>query len=350
MDMNQMGGSQLRGAQALVSRLLLVALIGAAASAVPLATRVESELQTTAHRVIVTRERHFNYHTWRIEAAGGTWHFEIESAVANASPRHAEAGMASTGFHSAIDREGRDWIGNDCQPNPGGTSREWRGWPNFAGDGFGHPCRGGGGRSRWVSATGEPVAFGDRLEGEHLILESWSDNYRLRYHFFSSHAAIEVLEATAPHAFLFEGPVAGQMNVARQRYVLDDGVARPFAYNSQTGCGASCLGHLDADFRRNFPSPFFYFVDPEASQVLYIGATCQSAGGDEGWAQASNMVIFSFGRERDKHALSGTNAVSVFGFLGRALGHDSIRAFIKARFAAPFVRAGLQNAAAPARP
>ncbi len=153
-----------------------------------------------------------------------------------------------------------------------------------------------------------------------------------------------------PHAFLFEGQVAGQMNVARQRYVLDDGVARPFAYNSQTGCGARCLGHLDANFRRNFPSPFFYFVDPEASQVLYIGATAQSAGGDEGWAQASNMVIFSFGREMDKHALSGTNAVSVFGFLGRALGHDSIRAFIKARLAAPFVRAGLKNAVAPARP
>jgi hypothetical protein len=350
MDINPMVSSQARRAQAWVSRLLLVAMICGAASAAPPSTRVESGLQTAVQPVVVTRERHFNYLTWKIEAAGGIWHFEIESAVANASPRHGEAGLASTGFHSAIDREGRDWIGNDCQPNPGGTSREWRGWPNFAGDGFGHPCRGGGGRSRWVSATGEPISFDDRLEGEHLILESWSDNYRLRYHFFSSHAAIEVLEATAPYAFLFEGPVAGQMNVARQRYVLENGVERPFAYNSQTGCGASCLGHLDANFTRNFPSPFFYLVDPEASQVLYIGATGQSAGGDEGWAQASNMVIFSFGREKDKHALSGTSAVSVFGFLGRARGHDSISAFIKARLAAPFSRADVQDGAAPVRP
>jgi hypothetical protein len=130
------------------------------------------------------------------------------------------------------------------------------------------------------------------------------------------------------------------MDVARQRYVLDDGVERPFAYNAQTGCGSSCLGHLDAAFTRNFPSPFFYFLDPDAAQVLYVGVTNQSAGGDEGWAQANNMVIFSFGRENDKHALAGTSARSVFGFLDRARGHGGISAFIKARLAAPFTIAG----------
>jgi type 1 glutamine amidotransferase len=292
-------------------------------------------------RVVVTREQKFNYMTWRIEAGGGTWHFEIESAVPNASPQHAEAGIPSTGFSSAIDRAGNDWIANDCQRNTeaeGTGSREWRGWPNFAADGFGHPCRGGSGRSRWVTATGAPIEFTGRLEGEHLILESWNDSFRLRYHFFPSHAAIEVLQADSLHAFLFEGPIAGQMNILMQRYVLQDGVHRMVPHSPET-CGGRCLGHLDPAFGRNFPSPFFYFVDPEAEQIIYFGVTGQSEGGDEGWAQPRNMVIFSFGRENDRHALSGTGAVSVFGFLDKSLGHQAVRDFIHARLESPFVAA-----------
>jgi hypothetical protein len=293
--------------------------------------------------VVVTREQKFNYMTWKIEAAGNTWHFEIESVVPDASPQHAEAGIPSTGFSSAIDRAGNDWIANDCQRNTeveGTGSREWRGWPNFAADGFGHPCRGGSGRSQWVTATGEPIEFTGRLEGEHLILESWNDSFRLRYHFFPTHAAIEVLQADSLHAFLFEGPIAGQMNILLQRYVLQDGVHRMIPHSPET-CGGRCLGHLDPAFGRNFPSPFFYFADPEAEQILYFGVTGQSEGGDEGWAQPRNMVIFSFGRENDRHALSGTGAVSVFGFLDKSLGHQAISDFISARLENPFLPASV---------
>jgi hypothetical protein len=299
-----------------------------------------SESQSPAARdlVVVTREQKFNYMTWRIEAAGGTWHFEIESAVPNASPQHAEAGIPSTGFSTAIDRQGNDWIGNDCQRSEETGNRANRGWPNFAADGFGHACRGGGGRSQWVTVTGEPIEFTGGLEGEHLILESWNDSFTLRYHFFPTHAAIEVLRADSLHAFLFEGPIAGQMNVERQRYVLQDGVHRPIPHSAET-CGGRCLGHLPAEFVRNFPSPFFYFVDPEAEQVLYIGVAGQSEGGDEGWAQPRNMIIFSFGRENDRHALSGTGAVSVFGFLDKSLGHQAVSDFINARLEHPFVPA-----------
>jgi type 1 glutamine amidotransferase len=285
--------------------------------------------------VVVTQEQRFNYLTWKIEGAGGTWHYEIESAVPDASPRHAEVGTPSTGFNSAIDRHGNDWIANDCSGNVGGGAPEWRGWPNFGGDGFGHPCRGGGGASRWVTADGTPIELTGRLEGEHLILESWNDDFRLRYHFFPSHAAIEVVQADDLYAFLFEGPIAGQMNIEEQRYVLEDGVPRTIAYGDLL---RSRLGHLD--FERNFPSPFFYFTDPVAEQVLYIGAAGQSDGGDEGWAQPANMVIFSFGRENDIRALSGTEAVSVFGFLDKDLGHESISSFINARLDNPFASAG----------
>lgn len=329
-----------------MNRLAIVVVVwGVIVSActVPPSPVASPRQASEAHAVVVTRARKFGYDTWKIEAAGGTWHFEIASAVANASRQHTTAGTPSTGFNSAIDRSGNDWIANDCLPNTpaeGTGSREWRGWPNFAPDGFGHPCRGGGGQSRWVTADGRQVTFDERFEGDLAILESWNDTYRVRYHFFPTHAAIEVLDARGPYAFLFEGPVAGRMSVERQRYVLEDGVERPFTHDVVTGCAATnCLGHIDAVFGGNFPSPFFYLLDPQADQVLYIGAAGQSDGGDEGWAQARNMVIFSFGRENDRHALTGTSATSVFGFLDRDLGHDGIRTYIRDRLAAPFATA-----------
>jgi hypothetical protein len=269
----------------------------------------------SVEEVVVTEEKRFDYLTWKIKAANGTWHFET---------KHAETEEASTGFNSAIDKQGLDWIGNNCIDN-----REWRGWPNFASDGFGHPCRGGGGSSHWIGEEGKQIDFADTLHGPHLRLESSNEKYKIRYHFFSSHAAIEVLEAKDLFAFLWEGPVGGKMDIENQYYVLEDGEKRGFEH----GKG---LGYLNPEFGNNFPSPFFYFVDEDAEQIVYVGATGVSEGGDEGWAQPDNMAIFSFGRDDDKHALSDTNAVAVFGFLDKAMGHEQISNFIKARLDDPF--------------
>lgn len=265
--------------------------------------------------VVVTEEKRFDYLTWKIKAANGNWHFQI---------KHAETGEISTGFNSAIDKQGLDWIGNNCVDN-----REWRGWPNFASDGFGHPCRGGGGSSRWIGTDGNPVKLTDSLRGQHLRLVSSNEKYKVRYHFFPSHAAIEVLEAKDLFAFLWEGPVGGEMDIEHQHYVLEDGMEREFEH----GKG---LGYLNPEFGNNFPSPFFYFVDEDADQILYVGATGVSEGGDEGWVQPDNMAIFSFGRDDDKHALSNTDAVAVFGFLDKEMGHEKIRDFIKDRLSVPF--------------
>jgi hypothetical protein len=265
--------------------------------------------------VVITQEPRFDYLTWKIDAANGTWYFEIE---------HLQTGETSTGFNSAIDREGNDWIANNCEGR-----REWRGWPNFGPDGFGHACRGGGGTSQWVDENFDPIEFQGQLQGEHLILESWNDNYKVRYHFFPNYAAIEVVEANELYAFLWEGPVAGEMNIDQQYYVLQDGEHREFAY----GQG---LGYLDPEFGRNFPSPFFYFLDEEARYIAYVGVKGQSEGGDEGWSQPNNMVIFSFGREDDDHALTGTDAISVFGFLDKEIGHSGISTFINDRLNNPF--------------
>ena len=304
----------------LVSNSLHVILVISVISILTACGENETE-SSNLESVVVTQEQKFDYLTWKIEGANGTWHFEIE---------HIETGEPSTGFNSAIDREGNDWIANDCEGR-----REWRGWPNFGGDGFGHPCRGGGGTSQWVNANGQPIVFNERLEGEHLILESWNDLFRIRYHFFPTHAAIEVIEADDLYAFLWEGPIAGEMNVEQQRYILEDGTPRVIAHGDL--CPESrCLGHIDEEFGRNFPSSFFYFTDNVAEQILYIGATGQSEGGDEGWAQPDNMIIFSFGRENDVRALSGTDAVSVFGFLDKELGHEQISSIITTRLENPF--------------
>jgi hypothetical protein len=48
------------------------------------------------------------------------------------------------------------------------------------------------------------------------------------------------------------------------------------------------------------------------------------------------MAIFSFGRDDDKHALRNTDAVAVFGFLDKSMGHTQISNFIRARLEAPF--------------
>lgn len=61
-----------------------------------------------------------------------------------------------------------------------------------------------------------------------------------------------------------------------------------------------------------------------------------SEGGDEGWDQPDNMVVFSFGRENDERALRGTDAVAVFGFLDKEAGHKTIDQSIKARLKNPF--------------
>ena len=271
--------------------------------------------RSSVENVLVTEDKRFDYLTWKIKAANGTWHFQ---------KKHAETEETSTGFSSAIDEQGLDWIANNCVDN-----REWRGWPNFASDGFGHPCRGGGGSSHWIGNDGNPVNFVDKLQGQHMVLASSNEKYSVRYHFFPSHAAIEVLEAEDLFAFLWEGPVGGEMDIDNQYYVLGDGVEREFEH----GKG---LGYLNPEFGNNFPSFFFYFVDEDAEQILYVGANGVTEGGDEGWVQPDNMAIFSFGRDDDKHALCNTDAVAVFGFLEKEMGHEQISEFISARLDDPF--------------
>ncbi|KXI26774.1 hypothetical protein [Paraglaciecola hydrolytica] len=281
------------------------------------------------NKVVVTKVKHFDNMSWKIAAAGGTWYFENGETE------------GKSGFSSAFDQAGNDWIGNDADkgynlsPSTGGK-HEYRGWPNFGEGNFDHPQRKSGAQTRWVDTQGNTIEFNGRLEGQHLIMRSFNDLYELEYHFFPTHAAIKVLKAEDKYAFLFEGPIGGEQeaSIEKDYYVLQDGIHREVKEGG--------LGYLEPEFGNDFPSPYFYLVDsdPEDTQLLYIAvkdAGPESAG-DEGWRQGNNMVIFSFGRDEDKRAYTGTDAVSVFGFLPKG-SHTQIDSLIEARLAEPFTAA-----------
>ncbi|MFI1744692.1 nucleoside hydrolase-like domain-containing protein [Thalassobellus sediminis] len=274
---------------------------------------------TFQNKVVVTKVRHFDNICWKIAAAGGTWYFENGETD------------GKSGFSSAFDKAGNDWIGNDADrgynksPNKGGR-HEYRGWPNFGEGNFNHPQRKSNSTSRWIDENGNNIEFKDKLEGDHLIMIASNATYELEYHFFTTHAAIKIIRADDKYAFLFEGPIGGEQEsqIDKDYYVLKDGVHREVKSGG--------LGYLEPEFGNKFPSSFFYLVDsdPKDAQVFYAAVknVGPDSAGDEGWRQGDNMVIFSFGRDEDKRAYTGTDAVCVFGFYDKT-SHKKISRFIK---------------------
>ncbi len=277
-------------------------------------------------KVVVTKVRHFDNMCWKIAAAGGTWYFENGETD------------GKSGFSSAFDKAGNDWIGNDADrgynksSNKGGR-HEYRGWPNFGEGNFNHPQRGSNSTSHWVDENGEAISFQDKLEGDHLIMRTSNEKYELEYHFFTSHAAIKILKASDKYAFLFEGPIGGEQeaSVEKDYYVLKDGIHRE--------CIEGGLGYLEPEFGNKFPSPFFYLADsdPKDTQVFYAGVKGiePETAGDEGWRQGENMVIFSYGRDEDKRAYTGTEAICIFGFYEKD-SHKKISKFITSQLKEAF--------------
>ncbi|EDY83647.1 conserved hypothetical protein, putative [Verrucomicrobiia bacterium DG1235] len=277
--------------------------------------------------VVVTRVMHFDNWCWKVAAGNGTWYFETGETD------------GKTGFSSAFDHVGNDWIGNDADKgynlSPRGTGKhEYRGWPNFGNGNFDHPQRSSGSSTRWVDANGEDLAFDVQgvLQGAHLRMRSANETYELEYHFFPSHIAIEVIRADDTYAFLFEGPIGGEMEGPDvDKWYFKDGTE-----NGQLCSLTECF------------SPFIYFLDtdPRDDQIFYIGAkNLQEGIGGESYVQKENMVVVSYGRvgawPNDNRSLTGTDSVAVFGFHDKA-GHKEISRFIEDRLAAPFssIRAG----------
>lgn len=275
-------------------------------------------------QVVVTKVRHFDNMCWKIAAAGGTWYFESGETD------------GKTGFSSAFDQAGNDWIGNDADKgynlSPRGNGKhEYRGWPNFGNGNFDHPQRPSGTSTRWVDENGEDVAFGTDavLKGQHLRMRSANETYEIEYHFFQSHVAIKVIKAEDAYAFLYEGPIGGEMEGPDvDKWYFKDGTE-----NGQMCSASECF------------SPFIYFLDADSkdTQVFYMGVDNQTDGvGGESYVQADNMVVVSYGRvgtwPNDNRSLTGTEAICVFGFYDKK-SHKKISKFIESRLKNPFENA-----------
>jgi hypothetical protein len=271
-------------------------------------------------KVFVTKVKHFDNMCWKIAAAGGTWYFENGES------------SGKTGFSSAFDQVGNDWIGNDADKgyntSPKGTGKhEYRGFPNLGNGDFDHPQRSSGSKTKWVNEMGQEIPFTNQLEGDHLIMRSYNSKYEVEYHFFTSHIAVKIIKATDKYAFLYEGPIGGeQESNTVDKWYTKDGAANGKPC-SNTGC----------------TSPFIYFVDsnPKDTQILYLGAANLTSGvGGDAYVAANNMVVVSYGRSgsypNDTRKLTGTDAISVIGFLNKADGHAKISSFIDGRLVSPF--------------
>lgn len=318
-------------------RLFLLLGIIALGTGAPLAAKNEPVAGTPyspfPDKVVVTRVMHFDNWCWKVAAGNGTWYFETGETDGN------------TGFSSAFDHVGNDWIGNDADKgynlSPRGKGKhEYRGWPNFGNGNFDHPQRSSGSSTRWVDANGEDLAFDAHgvLQGSHLRMRSANETYELEYHFFPSHIAIKVLRADDAYAFLFEGPIGGEMEGPDvDKWYFKDGTE-----NGQLCSLTECF------------SPFIYFLDtdPEDDQILYIGAkNLQEGIGGESYVQKENMVVVSYGRvgswPNDNRSLTGTDSIAVFGFYDKK-DHKEISRFIDQRLEHPFSPVGIEKQAARA--
>ncbi|HYO95215.1 MAG TPA: hypothetical protein VER33_11920 [Polyangiaceae bacterium] len=267
---------------------------------------------------------------WKIEgSANGTFYFEAGDT-------------GGTGFSSAIDQENKDWILNDAS-KASGMVREYRGFPNLGDDNFNHPQRNSGSKTQWVGQAPTATMF----EGESLVMKSSNTNFEVEYHFFATHIALKMIRAGGRYSFLYEGPIGGVHQPGVDWIVGDSdpmpGTQRP-VMNSPLGAGRPVNGDINttAFVGRSF-GKFFYMGDPVAKQVFFVAKTPDTAETDEGYGQASNMTIASFGRGLVNNVgtrqLTGTANVCTFGFLTKELGHPAIKTFIEGTLANPFMPA-----------
>ncbi len=291
-------------------------------------------------KVVVTKVKHFGVVCWKIASAGGTFYFENGNETGG-----------STGFNSAFDQDGNDWIGADNElgynkvPGAKGWGHKTRGFPKFTGGAeFETPTKKTGAKTRWLDQDGKEITFNGKLEGDHIIIRSYNETNEVEYHFFVSHVAIKVIKMGSPYAFHFQGLIGGEPEESpKDYYVLKDGKKRDVQKGS-TG--------VPAEFTdKKWPSQFLYMVDSDEkdTQVFYMGAKnlAPETYGDEGWMATGpdgilNIQIFSFGRNNNKHSLTGTNEIFIFGFHPKTAGHESISSFIEARLTDPFIAAKIK--------
>ena len=247
--------------------------------------------------------------TWKIATASGTFYFE-----------NGDETGGTTGFSSAFDQDGNDWIGADNEqpgfntvPGAKGLGPQDARLPQVHGrrPNLKRPPRRRVPRRVGWNTDGKEVAFKDKLEGDHLIMRSFNATNEAEYHFFPSHAAIKIIKMGSPFAFHFQGLIGGEPELfPKDYYVLKDGKKRDV--DADAGIRAC---PRSSRIRNGHPRSSI-MVDSEMrkrrrSSTWAAKNLAPATYADEGWLARGpapdkllNIQIFSFGRNNDKHSLT----------------------------------------------
>lgn len=239
---------------------------------------------------------------FKIEMPMGTVYFEKDNGV--------------SGFKSFVDNEGNDWIASYLPPGPHG---EYRGFPNSLGN-FGHAGR---------DSNSTTIIVGDKKEGDHIILESWNDDFKYQYWFFSTHISIKVLQSKGDYCFLYEG-VPGGSSEAEDFFITADGKKH--------------IPTIQGEFD-DFTPEWFLVGDEIAKDYLFMAKSPNDSAPNENHRQIEegqhNMDLYSFGRTGidggyKTYGMNGNEHLCVIGFISKEKSHEEITDFIEEVLNEPF--------------
>ncbi len=197
-----------------------------------------------------------------IGTPSGTWHYQT----------------AAGGFSSLIDGDGNDWI---TYSTTAGSAGAYRGIPNLVHpDGYFHP---GSTASTTTLVSSGPLKA--------TLVSTAPGGWSVRWDIYPDRAHMQVLQASAPYWFLYEGTPGGQVDAG-------DLVVRP------TGAATP----LSEEWSGDLPGPEYVgFADPGEHRSLIAVHHQDDAATDSHRVMENNMTVFGFGRSKLVKSLTGTN-------------------------------------------
>ena len=266
---------------------LAICLMSSVAMSQPMVAEAiaEESSETPVLKVSIVELDKIN--TFKVETAMGTFHWECDPG--------------KSGWMSAFDNNGKDWITAGPKQRGVGVNSQYRGLPNSGADDWGHPSRTWG--HKRPNVTNKIVG---PTQGDRIIIESEGNTIKARWHCFSTHIAMEVVELkSGKYHFLWEGTPGGTIH-SEQGIVTADGQTRPI----KEGWFAET-----PDWPAGENGEWFYILDPNKKFNLWMAQTPATNDKGELWYQKGNMDLASFGRPDNQPTFTDTERKFAWGFI-----------------------------------
>lgn len=270
----------------LKSHLFLIIFLVASSLLFPSATSASTNKKSKIHieESVYEGKPHFVIKTKEI-----TWYFDKEGG----------------GFSRMIDKEGKDWISFKLEPwgeYPASAASAFRGIPNlvFKSDdgGAGHP-----GHDKCTS----------KIEGDKIITESKSGQWKWSWEFFDSYAELEILKTdpNQPYWFLYEGTPGGSYTPAD--YFFGTSKTAPTNDLPDFYMGTNIFGNFQWIYCGSQKSERTFYMaqlqpDYKTDMAGYLGNTSEGLNSPDG------MTVFGFGRDENGNPLLTGNQKFIVGF------------------------------------